>query len=206
LEYSVNNHPNLELVAKGSSASDANQFVGIDHAHVAMIDVNLPDESGILVGQQLLQRIPDLRLLFLCDHDWDIYLIAARGIGASGVFTRSVPAEDIIFSINQVMKAPLYNSDQLNRIQSWKDKFGKNLQALKAHEWKVLWQVAAGLSNREIAKKLELSHATVEKYVSRILERMELSSRSALVVLFYHNHLEVLCGLPETTRLMIVGN
>jgi DNA-binding NarL/FixJ family response regulator len=130
-EAIIRNHPDFELVNCASFSSEARKFSELDKVHLAIIDVDLPDESAIQLGRSLIEANSNLRLLILCDRDWDIYLVMAKGIGAAGVLMRNAPADEIIASICKVMDVALYHPEQLARIKDWQQKIGRYLMTPK---------------------------------------------------------------------------
>ncbi len=167
---------------------------------LAVVDANLPDESGFEVGVYLRKANPRMALIMLCDQDWDIYLAAAWAIGASGVLMRSGSASDFIDDLRSAAAGPAFTSQQINRIQNWQAVVGASLKNLRKGEWLVLREILHGATNRDIAEKSGLSAGTVEKYLSRIMDRFSIRSRSALAVFCLKNHLEVLDRLSPATR------
>lgn len=167
---------------------------------LAIVDVNLADESGFEVGAFLKKINPRLALIMLCDQDWDIYLAVAWAVGAGGVLIRSGSASQLADILRNATTEPEFAPAQIDRIQNWQATIGATLKNLKKGEWLVLRGILHGKTNREIAEKTGLSAGTVEKYLSRIMDRFSIRSRSALAVFCLKNRLEVLDRLSPATR------
>ena len=116
---------------------------------------------------------------------------------------------NFVFSISDFQFKPansnnLFTTEHLKRIEAWKATFGAELSVLKNREWQLLWQMAAGYSNKVIAENMGLTKGIVEKYVSKILEKFDLKSRSALLVFLYEAHLNVFSRLSDHTRRVLL--
>jgi DNA-binding NarL/FixJ family response regulator len=205
LNLNLRNHADLIIDFLGCSAADIYHAQNISPTAVVLIDVDLPDQTGIEVCQWLIERYPDMPVLLLCDQDWDVYLVAAWTIRAAGVLSRKRSPELLAQAIRCAAGGPVYTEEQMSRIESWRVTIGEPLKSLRLREWNVLWQIASGLSNRETAEKLGLSKGTVEKYVSQMLEKFNLASRSALLVFIYSHHLDVFTHTPENARKLLIG-
>jgi DNA-binding NarL/FixJ family response regulator len=118
---------------------------------------------------------------------------------------RRLPTEIMINAIRQAHYEAHFTHEQLKRIRHWEGSIGIELTSLKPREWKVLWQLAAGMNNRAIAEWLGISKGTVEKYVSNILSKFDLNSRSALLSHIHNHHLDVYSRISEEARLKLLS-
>jgi DNA-binding NarL/FixJ family response regulator len=166
---------------------------------VAVIDADLSDRSCIEVGRWLITQRPQIAVLLLSAVDWDVYLIAARAARGAGLLLRSTDPTLLISALRQAASGPIFSPEQLDRIQSWSDGLGIRLRALAQREWQVLWLVSEGLSNDDIAQRLNLTKSTVEKHISSIYGKLGLHSRGKLLALILADHLDVLSRLARGT-------
>lgn len=182
----------LEVVGEADTATKVYENGFPLEADVAVINIDLPDQSGFKVSQWLAKRQPHMSLLLLCNWDWDVYLVGAKTACAAGVLFRMMPTPELVQSIKQATAGQIYSSGQLARMENWEQAIGERLRQLSHREWQVLWLVASGSSKHEIARKLELKENTAEKHVNSILQKLEVHSRGMLLSLVLTYHLDVL--------------
>jgi DNA-binding NarL/FixJ family response regulator len=207
LELAITQSKTLQIVGRACSAEEIFKNGTVIPADVAVVDIDLPGQSGFEVCQQLLQLAPTMSVVLISYNDWDIYLLAAQTIHSKGLLLRSQPTLELIAALEKAVSRPIFTAEQIGRIQTWRNTTGTKLKNLGKREWQVLQLVALGRSNREIAKLLDVSKNTVEKHVSNILEKLELDSRAMVMIFIYTNHLDELSRLPHGDRfLMLLAN
>lgn len=202
LELAIKQSKNLQIVGRACSAEDVFKNNTLIPADVAVVDIDLPGQSGFEVCQQLLQLAPAMSVVLISYNDWDIYLLAAQTIHSKGLLLRSQPTHELIAAIEKAFSRSIFTTEQLERIQNWRNTTGALLKNLGKREWQVLQQVALGRSNREIATLLEVAKNTVEKHVSNILEKLGLDSRAMIMIFIYTNHLDEMSRLPHGDRFL----
>jgi DNA-binding NarL/FixJ family response regulator len=191
----------VELAATAAQVYNENFENTVD---VAVVDVDLLDQSGIALCFWLNEHYPEMSLLLLTDRDWDVYLLAAKETFAAGLILRNSPTQEIIQFIRHAKTGNLFSPDQLQRIEAWKKSIGQGLKSLSSREWDVMWQVVAGLSNRDIAKKLRISENSIEKYMTRLFQKFGQNSRSTLLVFIYSSHLDVFNKVDDQMRIRLL--
>jgi len=196
----------IEIIGTIENAANLFQSDEISQADVAIVDADLPDKSGLEVCLYLANNYPDLKTILLCENQWDIYLVSAYNAHCSGVLMRRLPVINLINNIRQIHNEAHFTHDQMKRIEQWQHTIGMELKSLRPREWKVLWQLSAGLSNRAIADWLGISNGTVEKYVSNLLTKFDLKSRSALLSHIHNHHLDVYNRISDESRLQLLSN
>jgi two-component system, NarL family, response regulator FusR len=197
LELKISKEPDIKIISQAGAAKKVFENQSFLEADVAVVDVDLPDSNGLEVVWRLRQRKSRMKIIILVYHDWDIYLVVAKEFGAVGVILRTCAQVDLIEYVRQCRQAPLFSEGQLNRIQSWKEKFGRQLQTLHYREWEVIRCAMEGHSNSEISEMLDLQENTVEKHMTSILEKLHLKSRSKLIAYLFNNQLNILSGLGK---------
>ena len=205
LSHALEDLRDLAIVDEAETAATALDARATHQPDIAVIDVHLPDHSGIDLCRLFLEQDPRTRVLVLSSFDWDVYLSAAWSAGAAGFLLKGAPTSELVRAIREVATGRIYTSQQLERIQAWDRVVGERLQTLRLREWDVLRQVAAGQSNREISQILTLSENTVEKYLTSLLQKLRVPSRTGLLafILRYHlgYHLDHTGGLLPTTEI-----
>jgi DNA-binding NarL/FixJ family response regulator len=179
------------LVVAGEVATGADAVERCRDAGVGALvtDIDLPDRSGIDVCRAVLAQRPQLPVVLLSYWDWDVYLAVAYAAGASGFVLKRSSPEILAEVISAALSRGRFSVQQLQRIYRWESAVRAPLRGLACRERDVLWGVADGKSNREIAIDLTLSESTVEKYVSTILRKLNLPSRAGLQAYILQNQL-----------------
>ncbi len=166
-------------------------------ADVMVMDVRMPGLDGVAAARQICAQPGSPRVLMLTTFDLDEYVFAALKSGASGFLLKDVPPQELLFAIRSVHSGDSVVAPSTTRRLI--DRFVPLLPApegpppeiadLTEREREVLGQVAAGLSNAEIATRLCVSEATVKTHVGRILSKLGLRDRVQAVVLAYESGL-----------------
>ncbi|MDF9878267.1 response regulator [Cellulosimicrobium cellulans] len=177
----------LEVVGESGTARTALQEIPRLRPDVAVLDVRLPDGSGIEVCRELHAAAPDVRSLILTSYDDDEALFSAIMAGASGYLLKVITGSDVVDALRRVAAGqslidPALTSRVLERLRAGPVQ-EPALAALSEQELNVLTAIAEGLTNRQIASKLFLSEKTVKNYVSNILTKLDLESRTQAAVL-----------------------
>jgi DNA-binding NarL/FixJ family response regulator len=150
---------------------------------VVVLDINMPDRSGIDVLRYIRSGHPETRVLVLSGFPERQYAVHALRAGASGYLSKEAPPEELLKAIQTVAGGRRYVSAALAELLA-ADLSGDSEQPLHAklstREFQILRKLAAGMSVSEIGKELSLSVKTVSTYRSRILEKMALRTNADL--------------------------
>lgn len=178
----IDNEDDLEVVGEAGTADEATRRAGYDTPDLVVLDVRLPDGSGLDVCRDLRTRYPDLKIMMLTSHGDGDALRAAVQAGADGFILKQVDPVYIINSIRAVAGGasvidPALTSEVVAfmRGESNEDPV---LGEMTEQERSILDLLGDGLSNREIADRVYLAEKTVKNYVSRILAKLGMSTRS----------------------------
>jgi DNA-binding NarL/FixJ family response regulator len=160
---------------------------------VVLMDVRMPGMDGLTATQQILDSGLPTRVIILTTFDLDEYVYSGLRAGASGFLLKDVPPEQLVHAVRLVrdgdaLLAPSITRRLVERFARTPTPTG-DLSMLTARETEVLTQLAAGLSNMELAEALHLSEATVKTHVTRILTKLGLRDRVQAVVLAYESGL-----------------
>jgi DNA-binding NarL/FixJ family response regulator len=195
--------PDMIVVGEAADGLAAVEAVRRQPADVVVMDVRMPRLDGVEATRRICagpDGTPDARgprVLMLTTFDLDEYVFAGLQAGASGFLLKDVPPAELLFAIRSVhagesVVAPSATRRLIDRFVPLLSPAGPpraDLAGLTEREREVLVQVAAGLSNAEIATRLFISEATVKTHVGRILAKLGLRDRVQAVVLAYESGL-----------------
>lgn len=182
LRFQLEQTEDLTVVAEAGSMDEAIVKAQQHRWQVAIVDAQLPDASGIETCRRLLAQRTGAAGLILSTFDWDVYLAQAWAAGAAGVVLKSDAPEELVRAVRQAARGErLFSAAQLQRVQAWQREVETRLQTLTRRELEVMRLVVAGYTNPEIAQALAISLKTVEQHVSKVLSKLEVSSRRDIV-------------------------
>ena len=152
------------------------------------MDIRMEGMSGIEAGREILREFPDARILYLTTFSDDEYIIDAVSMGAKGYILKQDFAV-IAPALEAVMRGQTVFGDKiigkLPDLMKPQEKFDFEAHGITEKERVIMEQVAAGLSNKEIAAKLYLGEGTVRNYISTLLDKLNLRDRTQLAVFYY---------------------
>jgi two-component system response regulator DevR len=172
----------MEVVGQAATAQLGLQKIGELQPDVAILDVRLPDGSGIEVCREIRSLYPDIACLMLTSYADDEALFSAIMAGAAGYVLKEIGGSDLIGDIRRVSQgASLIDAtlskeifDRLRKSQ----KTEARLSSLSPQERRVLDLIAQGRSNRQIAEEIFLAEKTVKNYVSSLLSKLGMQRRT----------------------------
>jgi DNA-binding NarL/FixJ family response regulator len=175
----INNQQDMLLVAQASNAQEAIQQYRKHQPDVTLMDLRLPDKSGIDAMIAVRAEFPEARVIILTTFEGDVELQRALEAGARGYMLKSVPPKELVEVIRQVhagkKRIPAQLAAQLAEHMSDED--------LTAREIEVLSQIAGGNRNRDIAKKLFITEETVKVHIKHIMEKLGANDRTQAVAI-----------------------
>lgn len=163
----------LLVVGEADTAAEAVRRSGIDHPDLVVMDVRLPDGSGISACHEIVRHSPDVKVLILTSYADEVALSAAVTAGASGYVLKSARTSELVDDLRRVMAG-----DVLFEQSGWSHEPAPLLSPLSPQERALAAHLADGLTNREIADRMGLAEKTVKNYVSSVLTKLGMSRRS----------------------------
>jgi DNA-binding NarL/FixJ family response regulator len=175
----------FKVVSESGSVAEAVEKSMQTSPDVILMDVRLPDGSGIEACRQILLRQPTVRVLMLTSYADEEAVLQSIEAGASGYVLKEIGRQALRDAIRKVVEGeilfdPIQTLKLMNRVLTHSTHEGDKLITLTNKEREVLIEVSKGKSNRKIAKDLSLSEYTVRNYVSSILNKLDLTSRVQL--------------------------
>jgi two-component system response regulator DevR len=180
----IDRQPELVFVGEAATTAEAIQVANSCAPDVVIMDVRLGTESGIEATREIRSRHPRTRVLILTSFPDDEALYASVMAGASGFVLKQIRLDALLEAIRDVAAGEeLVTAEEVKavfkRIVGGKHAYpDTRLSSLTAQEDRVLLLIAEGLTNREIALRLELAEKTVKNYISNILSKLEVKRRA----------------------------
>src|SRR5580658_1866326 len=176
----------MEVVGEAATAEQGQRLIRELEPDVAILDVRLPDGSGIEVCREIQSVLPHVRCLMLTSYSDDDALFSSIMAGASGYVLKEVGGGDLLGDIRRVSQGmslldPALTQELFDRLRKDQESESK-LTVLTPQERKVLELIAQGQSNRQIAEQLFLAEATVKNYVSSLLSKLGMRRRTEAAV------------------------
>jgi two-component system response regulator DevR len=176
--------PDVSVVGEAGTVKDAIERAVWARPDVVIMDVRLPDGSGIEATREIRARLPNTQVLMLTTFSDDEALFASIMAGAAGYVLKQIKGADLVRAVQTVGRGeslldPAVTKGLLDRLRRGKHLLeDERLARLSAQEERILEMIAEGKTNREIGDKLHLAEKTVKNYVTSILSKLEVARRA----------------------------
>jgi len=180
----IEGEEDLEVIGETGSAEEAVRRIRQTRPDVVILDVRLPDGSGVEVCRDVRSDDPDCKVLMLTSFADDDALFNSILAGASGFLLKQVRGTDLADAVRQVAAGKSLldqgvHDRVLRRLRGETDDAGQGLlDQLTEQEQRILALIAEGYTNRQIAEQVHLAEKTVKNYVSNILSKLGMARRS----------------------------
>ena len=178
----------LDLIGEAANGQAALALIHDKKPDVAVLDISMPELSGIEVAQRLARENPDVRVLVLTLYEERSFVMRSLAAGVKGYVLKRSAAENLVQGIRAVKRGDLYIdpslTDEIRQGIAKKAEAteqGSDARELTEREASVLKYSARGLTIKEIAAQLDLSAKTVETYKSRASDKLNLRTRAEIV-------------------------
>jgi len=177
----------LECVGMADSGSEAIKLVEEQWPDVAIVDVAMPNMSGIETTREIKKVHPNISVLIVSAYKYEHYVLACVRAGADGYLLKDkMLAKELNNAVHMVQAGQsVFDSeaaDIIHKAVDGKNKLGKGQEGLSSRELDVLKLVASGMTNKEIASKLGISDLTVGAHLANILGKLGVRSRLGAVL------------------------
>lgn len=175
--------PDLTVVAEASDGAEAVAAAVEGEIDLAILDIAMPQMTGIQAAREISRRSPEIRILILSMYDNEQYFFEALKAGASGYVLKSVADQDLIEACRAAMRGEsfLYPGAITALIRDYlqRDRQGERLPAniLTAREEQITKLIAEGNSAKQIAESLAISVKTVDRHRANILQKLGMRNR-----------------------------
>jgi two-component system response regulator DevR len=177
----------IEVVGEAASVAQAIARIPAMRPDVAILDVRLPDGSGVDLCREVRAAHPEIRCIMLTSFDDDAATYAAVIAGAAGYLTKDVLGSSLLDAVRAVASGrslldPAVMKRARERMQT-NSRRDPRIESLSPREREILALVGQGLTNREIGEEVSLAEKTVKNYVSSMLSKLGLQRRTQAAVL-----------------------
>ena len=179
----LESHPGWQIVGEAGDGMEAVRHVLDLKPDIAVLDLAMPQLSGIDAIQQIARRLPSTRILVLSMHAEEVYITRALRAGAHGYLLKDSAANDLLRAVTAVSEGKSFFSPAVSRVML--DDYVRQLaergitdryETLSEREREVFQLIAEGRANKDVAAMLHISPATVETHRARIMEKLDLHS------------------------------
>jgi DNA-binding NarL/FixJ family response regulator len=187
----------LTVLAEGTSGDQALQLVRELRPRVALIDINMPNMNGMQVTRQIKAERLDTSIVLLTAYDDVEQVLHAFSAGAAAYCSKDVEAGKLVDIVRQVARGFYIVGDQVFDAEGLDEWLSRGVEAvrrphldgdieaftpLSPREMEILQYVTRGMSNKEIASKLGISHQTVKNHMTAILHKLDVEDRTQAAV------------------------
>lgn len=191
-------HEELEIIGEASNGEELLKLMETKKPEVILMDIRMPVMNGIETTKIMKEKYPDVKIIILTTFNEDEYIFEGLKNGADSYILKDSGSNEILTAIKSVTQGemllnPKVTAKVVNALNSMKpasdtknkdSEKKKLLGTLTPRELEVAKHILEGKSNKEISKDLFVTEGTVKNYVSKILEKLEIKSRSELIIMF----------------------
>jgi DNA-binding NarL/FixJ family response regulator len=174
----IQSQPNMMVAAQAGTAAEAIRLFWEHRPDITLMDLRLPDKSGVEVIREVRRTAPQARFIVLTTYEGDEDIHQALEAGAMGYLIKGMPHEALMEALRKVHAGRNFLPPPVTRALASRMPDGE----LSSREREVLSLLVRGKSNREIADELSIKEATVKSHVSVILMRLNVADRTQAVV------------------------
>ncbi|MFO7868357.1 MAG: response regulator transcription factor [Bacteroidales bacterium] len=197
----LKNESRIHIIGESSNAQECMHIVEQNRPDIILMDINLPDITGIELTQRITETYPDISVVMLSMHMGSDFILNSIESGARGYVSKTISQEELIRAIYTVADGNEYYSDEVSEVllKNYISQTKKTAQQpeqievnLTRREVEILTLFAQGLSNKEIAAQLFISVRTVESHKNNIMQKLNVKSSVDLVkYAIKHNMIDI---------------
>ena len=184
LRWMLSDEPEVEVVGEAADGRELLALIAEIDADVILLDVRMPQMTGLEAMEELFEIAPDLKVIVLSMHDEPAYVRRAVELGASGYLLKSAGRDEIIRALDAVLAGDAYIQGELAgpliEVVAGRDESTGSTE-LSPRERQVLALIADGSENKQIARELGISEATVKTHLKSAFDRLGVRSRAEAV-------------------------
>ena len=185
--------PEITISGEASNGKELNERISFSDTDIILMDISLPDISGIELTRQVSKDYPEIKVLILSMYTQEDFIVNAITAGAKGYLPKNTTRNELLKAISKIYEGDEYYSESVSKIilenyisnvRKPKDPEpvrDKEDDVLSAREKQILQMVVEGQSNQEIADKLFISIRTVESHKNHIMQKLGIKSTVELI-------------------------
>ncbi len=181
--------PAMKVVGEAGNVADAVTETVRVKPDIVLLDIRLPDGSGFDACRQILQKLPDTRVVVLTSYSNDNFVYEAVTAGAQGYLMKEIDPSGLVQAVLDVAAGrsildPDATSRVLRLLRGGGGDQGADLSVLSTQERRVLALVANGLTNKQVGEQLGLSENTVKNYLVNVFEKLQVKRRAQAAAIY----------------------
>lgn len=186
----LNLTPGMKVVGQGKRMEDARRLCHRLHPDLILLDIRLPDGSGVEAAREILAKYPKTRVLFLTSFADEHTVLEAILSGAQGYILKDISSDALVRAIRTIHSGhalidPRLTKHTLEWLKQTSSEPGQSKRSLLSpQEQRILPLVAKGMTNKEIATDLKLSEKTVKNYLANIYSKLNIGRRSQIAAFY----------------------
>lgn len=176
----------VEIAGDAAEGREALERIDRHRPDIVLMDISMPGLNGLQAAEQMLQRHPQLRIVFLSMHTEGEYVLAALRAGASGYLIKDSCLQELELAIRSVVRGEVFISPAVSKhvvdgIRNPNALPASPLERLTLRQKEILQLIAEGMTTKEIAVRLNVSVKTVDTHRTQLMERLDIHDVAGLV-------------------------
>ncbi|MDB5763106.1 MAG: LuxR family transcriptional regulator [Herminiimonas sp.] len=185
VQFFIADIPDMQIAGEAATAQEAIRLIRSKEWDIVLLDIAMPDKSGVEVLKQIKREKPELPVLMLSMHPENRYAVQILRSGASGYVQKEALATELVNAIHTILRGHKYISPAVAELLT-ADPATTDMQKplheiLSAREYQIFYKLGQGEGVTKIADELCLSVKTVSTYRSRVLEKMNMSNNADII-------------------------
>lgn len=192
----------IEVIGEAENGREAIEMAGRLQPDVVVMDIHLPELTGVEATRRIRHDYPDIRILVLTAYDEPAYVHALLDAGADGFILKTAELSNLYNALNEIaIGRKAFDAETLERATKHISEMSAQIEGLTDRELEVLSHAGFGRTNKEIGKSLFISDRTVQGHLKNIYQKLGVTSRTeAVAIALQHGFISLEGTGPHDTR------